>query len=201
MQRGSNILRRAYNKMKKPKKQPLQNALITIQGFNVRHGTSSSSNKQHSPPQRRASALQVTTATSSSPPRPNYSSLTKNELQKLINRGAFHLENVWIQKTAEQNSFKNLRKILDSGAIRSRKHYTALENAWFNKLIKYGTVNNLNAAMKLNGRYATAIANAWSLRRIPKKNLSRLVNRGIPATTIMGYNTALALASELKRRG
>lgn len=198
MQRGSNILRRAYNEMKKkPKKQQqVQNALVTVHGFNVRSTIPHSRSRS---PQRRNSALRVNT----SPPRsrmPNYSGLTKNELQKLINRGAVHLENLWIQKTAEQNSFKNLRKILDSGAIRSRRHYMALENAWFNKLVKYGTVNNLNAAMKANGRYASAIANAWSLRRIPKKNLSRLVNRGIPATTRMGYNTALALASELKRR-
>jgi len=194
-------LRNAYARMKVNKKRtpnPLP-AMVTIQGFNVR-ATPKNLPKPRSP---RKSALRVNVV--APPPQPrikNYSKLSKNEIQRMINSGSNNrrmLEKIWLNKTIEQNSFNNIRKILDSGAIHSRKDYSALEAAWFDKLLKYGTTNNLNSAMKMNTRYSNSIANAWSMRRIPTRNISRLVNR-VPSTTKLGYNTVSAFLTELKRR-
>lgn len=202
MERGSNRLREAYAARRKNKRRPGSpvKAIVTVTGFNVKKSQSHSPRKPV--PTTKKSALRI----NSSPPRShqkNYSGLTKNEIQRLINSGSNNtrvLENLWIQKTIEGNSFKNLRKILDSGAIRRANHYKALERAWFNKLIRYGNVNNLNKAMQTNTRYARALENAWSLRRISTANLKRLVNR-VPRTTNMGRATVNALRYELNRRG
>lgn len=174
-------------------------AAVTIVGFNVRPR-----NKSRSPNVKtRRSALRFNNKGSPPKTKRNYSNLSKNEIQRLINSGANNrneLENLWVKKTVNENSFHSIRKILDSGAIHSKKHYRALENAWLNKIIKHGTAHNLNQAMKNNGgRYSTVIANAWSLRRIPTRQLSSLVNK-VPQTTRMGYNTAKALYNELERR-
>jgi hypothetical protein len=191
-------LRNVYTRKKRSPPNPLP-AMVTIQGFNIRDSTPSPPKKTHSP---RKSALRVNLVAPPSAPMKNYSKMSKNEIQRMINSGSNNrrmLEKIWMNKTIEQNSFNSIRKILDSGAIRSQKDYSALESAWFDKLIKYGTTHNLNSAMKMNTRYSNSIANAWSMRRIPTKNISRLVNR-VPSTTRMGYNTVGALLTELKRR-
>ena len=191
------------NRRRRPNPPP---ASQIVYGFNVRQPPN---NRSHRRRNVRRSALNMTgvppQVTSSR--RINVNALSKNELQILANSAPNMnmrrmYEKAWIVKTANQNSFKNIRRILNSGAIKSRSTYKMLENAWFNKLVRNGTANNLNSAMKMNTRYAHAIENAWSLRRIPTKNLSRLVNRGLPPpTTRMGQHTYWSMHNELKRRG
>lgn len=196
-------MRRRWKKfLEKPRVLNPQPAAVTIVGFNVRN-----MNRRRSPNVKsKRGTLRINNnrggRASPIPRKKNYSNMSKSEIQRLINSGANNrneLENIWVKKTAEQNSFNTIRKILNSGAITSRKHYTVLENAWLNKIIKYGTAHNLNQAMKSGSKYSNLISNTWSLRRIPTIKLISLVNR-VPPTTQMGYNTAKALRNELERR-
>lgn len=197
-------LMRKFFRKPKPRVPNPPPAAVTIMGFNVRNVN----RRRRSPNVKpKKSALRINLhhrSRHNNGPR-NYSNLSKNELQRLINSGANNrneLEKLWIKKAINQNSFHNLRRFLNSGAFQKHtKKYIQLENAWFNKLIRYGTNNNIQQAINSNdSRYTNELKNALQLRKIPLKHLPSLVNR-VPNTTRMGKNTARALRFELERRG
>lgn len=114
------------------------------------------------------------------PPRPpplNLSKLTMNQLRSLYNRGDLN--------------YKLSRAILQ---------------AWVNKLVKEGTVNNLKSVINTNSSNLTnsqknSLLTAWSIRRHSTPSLVKMLNHlSVGYNTKMGRSTKNSIRRELNRR-